>query len=86
MCGVLARHRPNEITAAPRTSSPAPTTHPGEEFVYVIEGSITLDVDGKLYNLRPGGTLYYTATIPHRWHNPGDAEARFLLTGTPSAF
>jgi DNA-binding XRE family transcriptional regulator/mannose-6-phosphate isomerase-like protein (cupin superfamily) len=50
-------------------------THPGEEFIHVIAGSILvqLGADGEgedpssIHELFPGDTLYYPGGLAHRW-------------------
>jgi len=76
----------NEVTAAPHSAAESPTAHEGEEFVYVIEGSVRIAVDGTEHLLGPGDTVTYPATVPHQWFNDTDAPARFLFIGTPAGF
>nr|WP_272918267.1 cupin domain-containing protein [Gordonia sp. SID5947] len=73
----------NEITAGPATSASSPTEHAGEEFVYVIDGELEVEVGTTTYSLAPGDVLYYASTIPHRWHNRADRPTRFLITSSP---
>lgn len=40
-------------------------THPGQEFNYVLEGSIKVILGGKEIILGPGDSLYFDPTIPH---------------------
>ncbi|MGC4934741.1 helix-turn-helix domain-containing protein [Gordonia sp. DT30] len=74
---------PNEITAGPHTSSSSATTHPGEEFIYVVDGSLEVEVGSTTYTLGVGDVLYFSATVAHRWHNRSDAAVRFLITASP---
>lgn len=39
--------------------------HQGEEFIYIIQGSMSFHVDGKLYPLTAGGSLYFDGLLPH---------------------
>ena len=79
--------QPNEVTAAARTCADSSTVHPGEEFVYVVEGQVRIEVDGEEpYLLAAGDTLYYPATVPHRWFNDSDEQARFLMVSSPPGF
>jgi transcriptional regulator with XRE-family HTH domain len=44
--------------------------HPGEEFVHVIEGELTLDLEGvEPRVLAPGDSAYYDAQHPHLFRN-----------------
>jgi len=57
-------------------------THDGEEFGYVLEGSITLIVDDKEYLLEPGDTFHFFSSHAHTVRNPTDQLAKVLLVLT----
>ena len=73
----------NEITAGPGVAAESATEHPGEEFVYVLEGSLDVEVGAATYRLGAGDVVYYSATVRHRWFNSADVPCRFLITSTP---
>jgi transcriptional regulator with XRE-family HTH domain len=50
-----------------------------EHHLVMIEGSMTLDIEGSQFTLRPGDCLRYVLTGPSRFHNPGKREARYLV-------
>lgn len=56
-----------------------PITHPGEEFVYCIDGSIEYAVNGKTHLLEPGCSLLFDAALPHGFHNAGTRPALLLM-------
>lgn len=56
-----------------------PITHPGEEFVYSLEGEIEYRIGGSIYQLEPGDTLLFDAMQPHCFCNLTDASAVILL-------
>jgi transcriptional regulator with XRE-family HTH domain len=58
--------------------------HDGEEFVYVLSGTIELGV-GKEdpIVLRAGDSAYYRAEAPHSFRNVGPGDACFLGVTTP---
>jgi transcriptional regulator with XRE-family HTH domain len=61
-----------------------PTQHDGEEFVYVLSGTIELGIgDEDPIVLSPGDSAYYRAEAPHSFRNVGDGEACFLGVTTP---
>jgi quercetin dioxygenase-like cupin family protein len=39
--------------------------HDGEEFIYVLEGIVSLDIGGEHFNLASGDSAYYLSTTPH---------------------
>jgi transcriptional regulator with XRE-family HTH domain len=57
-------------------SGPTPMTHPGEELVFVLEGSIRFVIDDEEYELQEGDSLHFRTVRPHAWANPSDQPAR----------
>lgn len=51
------------------------TTHDSEEFVYVLEGSLQLNYEGKVYALAKGDSFYLDARIKHSFTNTDDTAA-----------
>ena len=45
---------------------PAPARHRGEEWIYVLRGTLELEFDGMLYELRKDMAAHFDATRPHR--------------------
>lgn len=60
------------------SSSPVHTTHSGEECVFVLKGTVTIDVHDESHTLRAGDVLYFDARLPHVCQNIGDTEAELL--------
>jgi len=58
------------------SSGDNPMEHPGEELVFVLEGSMEFDVDGQDYRLAEGDSVHFRTDRPHRWKNPGKRPAR----------
>ena len=42
------------------------STHPGEEFLYVLEGKVMVQLGDHTDILEPGDSIYYDASFPHR--------------------
>lgn len=57
-------------------SSAAPVQHGGVEFGVVVEGSLTIELDGRTHNLRRGDSILYDSATPHRIVNPRKSRAR----------
>jgi transcriptional regulator with XRE-family HTH domain len=53
--------------------------HPGQEFVYCLEGTVLYQVSGQTYHLEPGDSLLFEATQPHCFSNAGDSLARVMM-------
>jgi DNA-binding transcriptional MerR regulator/quercetin dioxygenase-like cupin family protein len=61
--------------------------HEGEEFLHVLRGEFEIWLhDQGHYRLKPGDSLYFESSTPHRWRNPGRAEAWVLWVNTPPTF
>jgi transcriptional regulator with XRE-family HTH domain len=73
-------------TVPPTGSVVDPYGHHGEEFVYVLEGTLTCIVDGVEYELTPGDSIHYPALLPHATVNRGSETARALFVCTPRFF
>ncbi len=59
-------------------------THPGEELIYVLSGSLLFWIDDQeQYRLEPGDTLYFRSTESHRWWNEGDVPVSVLWINVP---
>ncbi|NTW97739.1 MAG: cupin domain-containing protein [Oscillochloris sp.] len=72
------------ITLAPGAGSGSQTIiHPGQEFVFCLEGRIRYTVDGQIYLLEPGDSLIFESAMPHSWENPDPRQARALLVLCP---
>lgn len=71
---------PFMMTVDPLTGSNAdPYSHPGEEFVHCMEGTIEYRVGNQLYMLRQGDSLLFKADQPHCFRNPSESPAMILL-------
>ncbi len=53
-------------------------THRGEEFIYVLEGEIEVQLQDQQFVLEPGDSLYYDASVPHRVLNRGEGLSRVI--------
>ena len=73
-----------EVVQATVTLSPGVTapdhSHPGEEVIYVLEGSFEYRVAGKPVRLEPGGILFIPAGVIHSAKNIGSGDAVELAT------
>jgi transcriptional regulator with XRE-family HTH domain len=71
---------PFVVTLNPGAGSGRQTiVHVGHELVYCLRGEVEYQVDDQLCLLGEGDSLLFEARLPHRWRNPGDEPAIFLL-------
>lgn len=59
-------------------------SHGGEEYVYVLEGILTLLIDGEEHALYPGDMAHYASDKPHNWQNRTTRRVRLLAVHTPN--
>jgi transcriptional regulator with XRE-family HTH domain len=65
----------------PGTESSDVSSHEGEEFIHVLDGSLEVDVGDERLTLEEGDTVLFAAARPHKIRNPGKARARALFAG-----
>ncbi len=41
------------------------SVHEGEEFIYVLDGTVVLDIEEESFELEPGDSVYYLSKAPH---------------------
>jgi len=65
------------------SSTRSQITHSGEEFVYVLSGSLVCMINEQAYDLEEGDSLLFLATQPHVYLNQTRAAARILIIFQP---
>ena len=60
--------------------------HPGEEFVYVLEGALIVNLAGTDYLVKAGDSIQYPSTTDHSWINPLNQKTKLLSVITPLIF
>ncbi|NLW41928.1 MAG: cupin domain-containing protein [Tissierellia bacterium] len=60
--------------------------HFGEEFVYVLEGVVTVIVDKNRYILYPGDSIQIHSDVDHNWVNNTNKVAKILTVNLPNPF
>jgi len=78
---------PHLFRVKPGGGSGESYSHEGEEFLHVLRGEFELWLHNQgHYLLKAGDSLYFESSTPHRWKNPGRAEAWILWVNTPPTF
>jgi transcriptional regulator with XRE-family HTH domain len=57
--------------------------HEGEEWIYVLSGSLTLSLAGRTYDLAAGDAAHFDSRLPHRLIARGARDAEVLLVACP---
>ncbi len=52
--------------------------HPGQEFIYILEGRLEIRLNDQTLVMEPGDSLYFTSRTPHALRGLDNSEARFL--------
>lgn len=53
--------------------------HEGEEILYVINGKVAFEIDGRVEMLSAGDSVHFDSRIPHKIQSDGDAAAQVLI-------
>jgi quercetin dioxygenase-like cupin family protein/DNA-binding XRE family transcriptional regulator len=70
----------------PGARSDGDLQHDGEEFGYMLEGSIELTVGGRRYLIETGDGFCFRSERPHSWRNRSKIPAKILWINTPPSF
>jgi transcriptional regulator with XRE-family HTH domain len=71
---------------APGGGSDGGMEHEGEEVGYVLEGALSLTLDGRTYELGAGDSFAFRSNRQHGYRNPGKTVTRILWINTPPTF
>lgn len=77
---------PSAVYVPPNAGSGGLYSHKGEEFIYVVSGTLLVQLKGEgQHMLATEDTLYFPSTIPHRWWTE-DEGAHLIYVNTPPTF
>jgi len=74
----FSKIEPVLVTVPPDMTMTDPFTHPEEEFIYVISGTIILYYDGERHVMEEGDTAYFSGLKPHIFLPFNHQEAKVL--------
>lgn len=78
---------PHLFRIAPGAGSGGSYSHEGEEFIYVLQGTLEIWLDEmENYTLEAGDSLYFESTRAHRWQSLSEKETLLLWVNTPATF
>jgi quercetin dioxygenase-like cupin family protein len=63
--GVKGRHMEALVVQLLTATETELSVHDGEEFVFVLDGTVALEIGGERFELDPGDSAYYLSTTPH---------------------
>ncbi len=67
-----------EVKPSSNDATKVLSSHEGEEFLYVLSGSIRVDYGKQVYELSAGDSIYYDSIVNHLVSAANDAPARIL--------
>jgi transcriptional regulator with XRE-family HTH domain len=62
---VAGRHMEALLVQLVETPDAEASVHEGEEFVFVLDGTVRLEIGGERHELEPGDSAYYLSSTPH---------------------
>ncbi|NYF23727.1 helix-turn-helix domain-containing protein [Sporosarcina sp. JAI121] len=70
-------------TLLPGEQQKKPYSHKGQEFLYVLEGVLTVILDSEEHFLYPGDSLHIESSTPHTWFNDSNNSVKLLIVIAP---
>jgi DNA-binding transcriptional MerR regulator/quercetin dioxygenase-like cupin family protein len=71
----------------PGAGSDGAYSHQGEEFIYMMAGTLEIWLDElQCHTLHEGDSFWFESTVGHRWYNPSSEETVLLWINTPPTF
>ena len=61
-------------------------SHEGEEFIFVLEGVLTLIIEEEEFILYPGDSTTFNSTKPHNWKNETNCITKIICVHNPNPF
>ncbi len=71
------------VVSLPGGATPLHVHHAEAEAFYLLDGEMTYQAGGDVFELRAGSFVYLPKDMPHRFRIRGTAPAKFLAFGTP---
>ncbi|MGF7060377.1 helix-turn-helix domain-containing protein [Brassicibacter mesophilus] len=62
-----------------------PYTHNGEEFIYVLEGILTIFIENERHDIYPGDSIHINSNTPHNWCNYTNKIVKILSVNSTNA-
>ncbi|WP_277586265.1 helix-turn-helix domain-containing protein [Psychrobacillus antarcticus] len=82
-CGIKeASYAPILVTLQPGENEGNAFSHGGHEFLFVIEGTLTVVVDEEKQELQEQQSIMFDASKSHYWYNYSEKPIRFLVVSS----
>ncbi|UKL00325.1 helix-turn-helix domain-containing protein [Brevibacillus brevis] len=70
------------VTLSPHGEKGTPFAHKGQEFIYVLDGVLTLLLGEEEHDLFPGDSIHMESSVPHNWVNRTGEVTKFLCVNS----
>ncbi|WP_216839026.1 cupin domain-containing protein [Caulobacter sp. S45] len=80
------RYSISEWWLDPQTRGPGPHVHSDDHIFYVIEGTLSLMIDGRWSDLAAGGYALIPGGTQHDFANRAEVRSGFISLNTPGGF
>lgn len=79
---------PRLIDILPYNSAENPTQyqHEGEEYLYILEGTLTLFINNERHELYPGDCAHYNSKVMHNYANHTNKMVKIIEISVPNYF
>lgn len=77
---------PTLLTIHPQSSLMQDMPHEGEEFGYILTGTVSLTYGNQTYTIREGESFYFEADKPHTLTNNTNKKAVLIYISSPPTF
>lgn len=71
------------VSLGPDRPPPTPTRHGGEEWIYVLGGTLVLEYDGEPHHLEAGTAAHFNPEVPHRLGAAEEGTEVLLVAAKP---
>jgi quercetin dioxygenase-like cupin family protein len=72
---------------SPGAGSDGAYSHAGEEFIFMLKGSLEIWLDElECHVLQAGDSFWFESNVGHRWFNSSNEEAALIWVNTPITF
>lgn len=85
-CAQKNRMEPIMLEMAPGGETEEDDPHEGEEFGYVLSGTLKIVVGDRVERVRKDESFYYEPTAPHKLVNAGKTACRVIWVSDPPSF
>ena len=73
-----------EVPASPMSGPPLHLHHIEDEWFYILEGQLKVQIGSRILTLEQGAGAYLPRMVPHTWQTVGQQPARFLALAQPA--